>query len=108
MRKHSKTIQENIQQVAENLAKVENHPLCFRLYMDDHYFTVVYPDGDLPSDGMRIPKRTTAGGQAFSLDLLYHKLEKVWYETTPYGTDSPDYKIVCEKLEKLMEEWRSK
>lgn len=108
MQKQSKTIQENIQQVAINLDKVKNHPLCLELYTDDFYFIVVYPDGDLPSDGIRVPKKTTAGGQAFSLELLFYKLEKIWYETTPYGTDSPNYKPVCEKLEKLMGEWKSK
>jgi hypothetical protein len=89
---------ENQLEVESLLERVKNHPMCLKLHPEGHCFVVIYPDGELPSDGIRISKVSKYGGQAVNLMILLLHLEKVWLDTTPGFKSLPKYDVICDGL----------
>lgn len=74
-RKNVVSIQSRLAHISELKASVETHPLCFNFYEDAKYFYAILP---YPVDGLDGVRSSKAQGQAKALELIYHKLEKLW------------------------------
>lgn len=73
------SVQENIDKVAKAMDKVRNHCMCGRFEDDGARFTVFYPDGDFPVNGVRVAYNEK--GKAWALTKMLEKMELHWMES---------------------------
>lgn len=71
------SVRENVKALKAAKSEVEAHCMCARLVDDGAKFTIIYPDGDFPVDGVRVP-RSAAG-----LALALAKMESHWTGSFP-------------------------
>lgn len=51
--------------------------MCLRLLDEGAHFVVVYPDGDFPVDGLRVPR------SAEGLRMALERMERHWMDSYP-------------------------
>lgn len=74
------TVRDNVAAVADLIAKVRTHPMCAKFTDDIGNYTVIFPNGDFPVDGVRVSKRM---GHAKALHTLIDRIESIWMESYP-------------------------
>ncbi len=73
---------DNLAAFNEARREIEDHPMCGRLDESPDRFTVVYPAGDFPVDGVRVVR------SAVGLRQAVERMERHWRESFP-GHVSP-------------------
>jgi hypothetical protein len=58
-------------------AAVKAHPMCLHLRDERPHFVVIYPAGNFPVDGLRVPR------SAQGLGLALERMERDWMESFP-------------------------
>ena len=74
-------ISERMNKCEQLISEIKQHPMCLWFSNDAHYFTVIYPDGDFPVNGVRCEHRKN--GKAQALEQILSKMEKHWMESYP-------------------------
>lgn len=73
-------VQENKSVLESKINEVKSHPMCANLHDDSRHYTVVFPCGDFPVEGIRINK---AMGKIKAMDTLLEKMEYFWKSSFP-------------------------
>lgn len=73
-------IVENKKSLESKLKEVKDHPMCAKLHEDERHYTIVFPCGDFPVEGIRIHK---AMGKIKAMETLIDKMEYFWKSSFP-------------------------